>query len=74
MGLAFLYYTLLKSSEAHGWDKSVWKMTLGALCIWFVFDSVTSFATGFQINHLSNLILLGWFVLPLWKSGLLAID
>ena len=46
----------------------------GALVIWFLLDGIASLVAGFELNVLSNTIILAWFVLPLWNSGLLAID
>lgn len=66
LGLAYPYCMLLQASVRHGFDELVWKMAFGALLVWFLLNGITSLATGYELNVLSNTIILVLFVLPLW--------
>lgn len=50
---------------------SVWRGFTFAALFWFVTDSTASIYTGFPLNAVSNAILTGLYLIPVWKSGVL---
>lgn len=49
-----------------------WRRLTGAILIWFVVDSGLSILTGFGLNAVSNAVLTAGYLLPVWRSGVLA--
>ncbi|CAN5276405.1 hypothetical protein BH09PSE2_BH09PSE2_00250 [soil metagenome] len=50
---------------------SVWAMLTASLAVWFVMDSSLSIATGYGLNAVSNAVLFGLYLIPIWRSGVL---
>jgi hypothetical protein len=52
--------------------KSIWRGFTFAALFWFVTDSTASIYTGFPLNAVSNAVLIGLYLIPVWKSGVLS--
>ncbi len=50
---------------------NVWRGFTFAALFWFVTDSTASIYTGFPLNAVSNAILIGLYLIPVWKTGVL---
>lgn len=50
---------------------SLWRALTGAVLVWFVIDSAISIATGFELNAVSNTVLVIAFLTPVLASGVL---
>jgi hypothetical protein len=51
--------------------KGIWRSFTAAVFFWFVTDSVASVYTGFSFNAVSNTVLIGLYIIPIWRSGVL---
>jgi hypothetical protein len=67
MRTCFKAAALLQGDQA----KSIWRGFTFAAVFWFVTDSFASVYTGFPLNAVSNAVLIGLYVIPVWKSGVL---
>ncbi|MBF2755414.1 MAG: hypothetical protein ISN29_09190 [Gammaproteobacteria bacterium AqS3] len=69
LALAIFFYAILKAEQHSPLPNSVWRTVLLGLAVWFVVDGVISYATGYTLNILSNVVILLWLAWPLWKEG-----
>jgi hypothetical protein len=67
MRTCFKAAALLQREQA----KSIWRGFTVAALFWFVTDSIASIYTGFPLNAVSNAVLIGLYLIPVWKSGVL---
>jgi hypothetical protein len=58
---------LLEGEQA----RSIWRSFTIAALFWFVTDSAASWYTGFPLNAVSNAVLTGLYLIPVWRSGVL---
>lgn len=73
MGWALTFYAAFSAAAALGpQGRPAWRAVTVAVVGWYVIDSALSFATGFALNAAPNTLLLAGFLLPVWRSGVLA--
>lgn len=58
---------MLDSQQA----RQIWHGFTFAALFWFVTDSFASIYTGFPLNAVSNAVLIGLYLVPVWRSGIL---
>lgn len=65
------YHTIGAAIDLGDMGRPLWRgMTIAVVC-WFVIDSSLSVATGFGLNVIPNLLLLGLFLIGVRGSGVL---
>lgn len=52
-------------------SRSVWRLLVVSLAVWYVIDNVISVATGYALNAVSNTVIVAAFLYPLVKTGAL---
>jgi hypothetical protein len=67
MRVCFKAAAMLDKDQAKG----IWRGFTFAAIFWFVTDSFASIYTGFPLNAVSNTILIGLYLIPVWNSGVL---
>ena len=73
LGWALTMAAAIKAANQLGEaGRPLWMGLTGSLLVWFVIDSGLSVATGYPLNAVSNAVILAAFLLPLWRSGVLA--
>lgn len=65
------YYTIFAAVDLGNAGQPLWRGMTIAVLIWFVIDSALSIATGFALNVLPNMLLLGQFLIGVRGSGVL---
>lgn len=68
LGWGWLMLALIRRPEV---DSVLWRAMVASMLIWFVPDSIVSAKTGAVLNVVSNMILLGLFLYPVFASGVL---
>ncbi len=73
MGWGLTMLTCFKAAALLDEEKagSVWRGFTFAALFWFVTDSAASIYTGFPLNAVSNAVLTGLYLIPVWRSGVL---
>lgn len=72
MGWAVTLYAAIKAGAERGAQGGpIWRLTALGVASWYVVDSALSIATGYPLNAVSNTVLAGAFLIPVWRSGVL---
>ncbi len=73
MGWGLTMLTCFKAAALldHDQARGIWRDFTFAALFWFVTDSFASIYTGFPLNAVSNAVLIGLYLIPVWKSGVL---
>lgn len=73
IGWAATLWALVRAAGALGAEGGpLWRLLLWSVLGWYVIDSLLSVVTRFGLNVVPNTLFLLLFLLPLWRSGVLA--
>lgn len=64
-GLTMFYF--VRAARIYG--GSMWRQLVFVALVWYLVDGYISYATGFPLNVVSNTVLIGGLLLPLYASG-----
>lgn len=67
MRVCFKAAALLEGEQA----RTIWRGFTFAALFWFATDSFASIYTGFALNAVSNAVLIGLYLIPVFSSGVL---